>query len=83
MLKALLSCDRHPMPDDVAAALDGSGARADYNARPAHQRNDNLGWIERAKTSATRSRRVGEMLGELRVGGEYMGMEHRPSRKSR
>jgi uncharacterized protein YdeI (YjbR/CyaY-like superfamily) len=79
----MLSRDRHPMPDDVAAVLDESGARADYDARPAYQRNDNLGWIERAKTSATRSRRVGEMFGELRVGGVYMGMQHWPSRKSR
>ena len=31
--------ERHHMPNDIAAALKNSGLRADYNARPAYQRN--------------------------------------------
>lgn len=37
------------MPNDVAAALKSAGAKADYDARPAHQHNDYIGWIARAK----------------------------------
>ena len=72
---------RHPMPDDVREALVDRGAGADYEARPAYQRNDYLGWIGRARTSETRERRIGQMLDELQVGGVYMGMAHPPSRK--
>lgn len=71
------------MPDDVAAALDAAGVREDYEERPAYQRNDYLGWIGRAKTPATRTRRTEQMIEELRAGGVYMGMGHRPSRKLR
>ena len=73
--------ERHPMPNDIAAALKSSGLRADYNARPAYQRNDYIGWINRAKTSETRIKRLEQMLTELAQGGIYMGMEHKASRK--
>ncbi len=71
------------MPDDVALALAEGGVRAEYEARPAYQRNDYLGWIDRARTTGTRRRRLEQMLGELHAGGVYMGMQHRPSRKPR
>ena len=73
--------ERHHMPNDIAAALKSSGLRADYNARPAYQRNDYIGWINRAKTSETRIKRLEKMLTELAQGGIYMGMEHKASRK--
>ena len=73
--------ERHHMPNDTAAALKSSGLRADYNARPAYQRNDYIGWINRAKTSETRIKRLEQMLTELAQGGIYMGMEHKASRK--
>ena len=73
--------ERHHMPNDIAAALKSSGLRADYNARPAYQRNDYIGWINRAKTSETRIKRLEQMLTELAQGGIYMGMEHKDSRK--
>ena len=73
--------ERHHMPNDIAAALKSSGLRADYNARPAYQRNDYIGWINRAKTSETRIKRLEQMLTELAQGGIYMGMEHTASRK--
>ena len=73
--------ERHHMPNDIAAALKSSGLRADYKARPAYQRNDYIGWINRAKTSETRIKRLEQMLTELAQGGIYMGMEHKASRK--
>ena len=73
--------ERHHMPNDIAAALNSSGLRADYNARPAYQRNDYIGWINRAKKPETRIKRLEQMLTELAQGGIYMGMEHKASRK--
>ena len=73
--------ERHHMPNDIAAALKSSGLRDDYNARPAYQRNEYIGWINRAKTSETRIKRLEQMLTELAQGGIYMGMEHKASRK--
>ena len=73
--------ERHHMPNDIAEALKSSGLRADYNARPAYQRNDYIGWVNRAKTSETRIKRLEQMLTELAQGGIYMGKEHKASRK--
>ena len=70
------------MPVDVATALTDSGVQGAYEDRPAYQRNDYIGWIERAKTVDTRSRRIGQMLDELAHGGVYMGRQHAPSRKN-
>lgn len=71
----------HSMPDDVRAALKAGGVTADYDARPHYQRNDYLGWIARARQADTRQKRIDQMVAELRTGGVYMGMEHRPSAK--
>ena len=71
----------YEMPDDVAEALRDAGVADDYAARPHYQRNDYIGWIERAKQPATRGKRIRQMLDELRGGGVYMGMAHAPSRK--
>ena len=70
-----------PMPEDVRAALEGRGLRADYDARPWYQRNDYLAWLRRAKRDDTRARRLAQMLDELERGGVYMRMAHAPSRK--
>jgi uncharacterized protein YdeI (YjbR/CyaY-like superfamily) len=67
------------MPPDVARALDEAGVRPAYDARPAYQRNDYLGWIARAARPDTRARRIAQMLDELAAGGVYMGMAHPPS----
>ena len=72
---------RHPMPPDVQAQLVERCVLADYEARPAYQRNDYLGWIAQAKRADTRQRRVAQMIEELDRGGVYMNMEHPPSRK--
>lgn len=73
--------DRHPMSAEVAQALRESGLQADYDARPAYQQNDYLGWINSAKRSTTKQKRLNQMLEELRAGGVYMNMDHPPSRK--
>ena len=69
------------MPDDVAEALDQRGLVQAYAERPFYQRNDYLSWIKRAKRPETRLKRINQMVEELELGGVYMGMEHRPSRR--
>lgn len=72
----------HPMPAFVREALEEAGLMAAYEARPAYQRNDYLGWIRQARREATRQKRLAQMLEELRTGGVYMKMTHRPSARS-
>lgn len=69
------------MPSDVQLALEAAAVLGDYEARPAYQRNDYVGWITRAAREDTRQKRIDQMLGELRAGGVYMNMPHPPSRK--
>lgn len=65
------------MPDAVHAALKQRGLMAAYDARPAYQRNDYLGWIAQAKREETKARRLAKMLDELERGGVYMNMAWR------
>mgnify|MGYP001224219217 CR=1 FL=1 len=65
----------NPMPDDIRSLLDERGLTAAYNARPAYQQNDYLGWIARAKRPETRQKRIDQMLEELERGGVYMRMK--------
>jgi uncharacterized protein YdeI (YjbR/CyaY-like superfamily) len=67
------------MPDDVREVLEQRGLMAEYEARPAYQRNDYLGWMARAKREATRRKRLEQMLDELARGDVYMNMPHRPA----
>ncbi len=62
------------MPDDVREALLESSLMDAYDARPPYQRNDYIGWIERAKRAATRQKRLRQMLDELAAGDTYMNM---------
>ncbi len=73
-----LSRPLQPMPEFVAQALDGAGLRPAYDARPPYQRNDYLGWINRAKRDETKQKRLQQMLAELRAGEGYMNMPWRP-----
>jgi len=68
----------YPVPDDVVALLKERGLTRHYNARPAYQQNDYVGWIGRAKRLETRQKRIGQMLDELEVGGVYMKMKWAP-----
>ena len=67
------------MPAFVRRALAARRLTRVYNARPAYQRNDYLGWIARAKRPETRHKRLDQMLDELKRGGVYMNMPHKPS----
>lgn len=49
---------RTPLPDEIAALLDDRGVRGDDDERPAYRRNDYLGWISRATSPETRTRRM-------------------------
>jgi len=65
----------YPMPDDVGAVLRQRGLIEAYDARPAYQQNDYLGWIGRARRPETRQKRIAQMLDELAEGGVYMKMK--------
>jgi uncharacterized protein YdeI (YjbR/CyaY-like superfamily) len=70
---------RNPIPQDVKNALEAQGLMEKYCARPAYQQNDYISWINRAKNPETRMKRLDQMLAELKLGGVYMNMKHRPS----
>ena len=72
----------NPMPYFVEESLENRGLKGAFEARPAYQQNDYIGWINRAKRPETKLKRLEQMLDELRVGGVYMGMVHKPSRKA-
>jgi uncharacterized protein YdeI (YjbR/CyaY-like superfamily) len=63
------------MPDYVEAALVESGLMERYRERPPYQQNDYIGWITRAKRPDTRTKRIQQMLDELRAGNLYMKMD--------
>ena len=73
---------RYPMPDDVAKALMAAEVRRQYDVRPNYQRNDYVGWIDRARTVQTREKRIAQMIDELRSGGVYMKMPHPASART-
>lgn len=75
-----LSRPIEPMPPTVEQALVDSGLLSAYRARPPYQRNDYLGWINRAKRLETKQRRLDQMLSELERGDVYMKMDWRPGR---
>ncbi|NNG01741.1 MAG: YdeI/OmpD-associated family protein [Desulfobacteraceae bacterium] len=74
---------RHPMLDFVKRALKENGLMAEYQARPAYQQNDYIGWINNAKLQGTKEKRLIQMLEELKKGGVYMKMPHQPSKKNK
>ena len=65
------------MPDYVEAALVESNLMRAYRRRPPYQQNDYIGWITRAKRPETRTKRIQQMLDELRAGDVYMKMSWR------
>ena len=69
---------RYPMPDFIQDALHKHGLMDAYLARPPYQRNDYIGWITRARLTATRQKRLKQMLDELKKGGVYMKMKWNP-----
>jgi hypothetical protein len=73
--KAMPPRPRYEMPDFIQDALHKRGLMDAYLARPPYQRNDYIGWITRARLSATRQKRLKQMLDELRKGDVYMKMK--------
>lgn len=69
------------MPPEVEHALADAGLMELYQARPPYQRNDYLGWIDRAKRPETKARRLRQMLDELEQGDVYMKMAWRAGRR--
>jgi uncharacterized protein YdeI (YjbR/CyaY-like superfamily) len=69
------------MPKFVKEALLRENLLVEYENRPAYQRNDYLGWINRAKQEKTKQKRLQQMLDELSRGGVYMNMDHPASKK--
>lgn len=66
---------RYPMPDFIRDALNENDLMDVYNARPPYQRNDYIGWIQRAKREETKQKRLNQMLDELKRGNVYMKMK--------
>ena len=73
---------RYPMPAWLRGAILNAGLMAQYRSRPAYQRNDYIAWITRGKLDATKQRRLGQMLSELKRGDRYMKMAWKPRRQS-
>jgi len=69
---------RFRMPRFVREALIEAGLMEAYRDRPPYQRNDYVGWINRAKREETKQRRLAQMLEELKGGDRYMKMPYRP-----
>ena len=69
------------MPPEVERALENADLMEAYQARPPYQRNDYLGWIDRAKRPETKARRLQQMLDELEQGDVYMKMAWRAGRR--
>jgi uncharacterized protein YdeI (YjbR/CyaY-like superfamily) len=63
------------MPDFIRNTLNEHGMMDAYDSRPPYQRNDYIGWIQRAKLEATKQKRLNQMLDELKKGNVYMKME--------
>ena len=66
---------RYPMPDFFRDAINARGLMNAYLARPDYQRNDYIGWVNRAKLETTKQKRLNQMLDELERGGVYMRMK--------
>ncbi|MBR0871266.1 YdeI/OmpD-associated family protein [Bradyrhizobium tropiciagri] len=69
------------MPAGIRRELEAAGLLQAFRLRPPYQRNDYLHWIARAVRPGTRRKRIEQMLAELKAGGVYMGMLHRPSER--
>lgn len=66
-----------PMPADIKKRLANDGLMSAYNARPEYQQNDYLGWIIQARRGETRTKRLEQMLTELKDGTKYMKMDYK------
>lgn len=65
---------RWDMPSDVWSQIVKNGLQKVYEARPPYQKNDYIGWITQAKQETTRTKRIDQMIDELKDGDVYMNM---------
>lgn len=79
--RSRLTRPRNPMPAFIRRALVQRQLTRAYRSRPAYQQNDYIGWITRARLTATRDKRLAQMLDELARGDKYMKMAWRPKSK--
>ena len=61
------------MPKSIRSALTGQGLLKLYNASPAYQQNDYLGWISRAKLEETKEKTIKSNVQELKTRGPIYG----------
>ena len=71
--------DLHPMPEFVMNALLTHQLLTAFNARPAYQRDEYLGWIGRAQPEGMQHQRLIQMLDELQRGDVFMSLLFRPN----
>ena len=50
---------------------------ATYPARPPYQRNDAVGWINRAAKPETQQQRLAQVIDERAAGDRYMNMAYK------
>lgn len=60
------------MPDHIAESLQTHELREAFDARPQYQQTGYLNWIAQAKREATQTKRLEQMLTELKAGDVYM-----------
>ena len=72
-----LSRPIQPMPDFVRHVLEVEVLMKAYHSRPPYQQNDYLAWIRRAKRPETQTKRLAQMLEELKQGDVYIKMRYR------
>jgi uncharacterized protein YdeI (YjbR/CyaY-like superfamily) len=77
--QANLSRAIYQIPDFVEQALKQASLWQRYQARPAYQQNDYIGWIIRAKRPETQNKRLQQMLAELCTNDRYMKMPYKGS----
>jgi len=65
------------MLPNIVSALKSENLEAAYQARPAYQKNDYVGWITRAKRPETQEKRLRQMIRELKGGTKYMNMQYK------
>lgn len=69
-IEVILTLEEGPrlveVPDDLAAALEEAGLRADFDAAAPSRRKEWVRQVSEAKAAETRARRLGKVLTELR-----------------
>lgn len=70
-----------PMPGFVKGALAKAKLLDAFRARPEYQREEYLGWIDRAIGKTEKDKRLAQLVEELGKGNVYMGEAWEPPKK--